>query len=133
MEKFQFNQKGPMAPIESRTVVTTVIPKLSEESEKTPDVSASSELLKHTATVEKRYGKYMSFGSRNLTEIDFEIAWMELPASSLRGIPFLKTGGEVDELITKLYGKTLKPVLNRFSEIDSLITTPGLRIQGSPK
>lgn len=133
MEKFQFGQKGPMSPIDSRTVVDTVIPKLVLESEKTPDVSAASELLKHIATVEKKYGNYMNFGSRRLSDVDFEIAWMELPSASLRGIPFLAVGSEVDKMITELYGRSLKPVLNRFSEIESLITTPGLRIQGSPK
>lgn len=133
MEKFQFNQKGPMAPIETRTVVRDVIPKLVQNSEKLPDSKAKLALLYEMRTVEKRYEKYMSFNSQKMTDLNFEIAWRELPSASLRGIPFLAVGREIDDLITSVYGSSLKPVLNQFLKISSLITTPGLRIQGSPK
>lgn len=133
MENFQFNQKGPMSPIESRTVVQDVIPKLSSNSDKHPHPDAKAQLLEHIATVEKRYGNYMNFGSMSLHSIDFEKLWLELPSSSLRGIPFLKQGAEIDDLIVKIYGSKLKLALNQFTKIQSLITTPGLRIQGSPK
>lgn len=133
MEKFQFNQKGPMAPIEARTVMKETIPKIVKNSELKPDPSASAKLLKHIETVEKRYGKYMNYGGLDLNGIDFENAWRVLPSSSVRGIPFLLKGSEVDSLIINLYGKGVKSVLNQFTKIKSLITTPGLRIQGSPK
>lgn len=74
MEQFQFNQKGPMAPIEPRTVVKETIPGIVTSSELKPDPSAVAKLLKHISTVEKRYSKYMSFGSLNLHGIDFENA-----------------------------------------------------------
>lgn len=133
MENFQFNQKGPMAPIEARTVVKETIPKIVTNSELKPDPSAKAKLLGHISTVEKRYGKYMSFGNIDLNVLDFENAWRTLPSSSVRGIPFLLKGSEVDGLIMQIYGKNLKSVLNQFVKLESLITTPGLRIQGSPK
>lgn len=131
MERFQFDQKGPMSPISSSTILDDVIPGIVDNSSKRPAHHGKTELLKHIGMVEKKYKRYMSFGSKNLSSLDFENAWLDLPSGSLRGIPFLGKGKDKDELITKLYGKQLKPVLNQFTQIDSLITTPGLRIQGS--
>lgn len=133
MEKFQFNQKGPMAPIETRTVVTDVVPKIENSSLVFPNSVSKDELIAKIPTVEKRYGKYLSFGNLSVHSIDFEQAWKTLPSSSLRGIPFLYKGSEIDELIIKIYGNTYRTAAAQFKKIDDLITTPGLRIQGSPK
>lgn len=133
MELFQFNQKGPMSPIGSRTVIDDVVPKLIEKSLLVPAHPEFEMLMQQLVTVEKRYGKFMNWESMNLTEIDFEMRWRELPSRSLRGLPFLATGSEIDSLIISIYGKSLKSVLYQFKKINSLITTPGLRIQGSPK
>lgn len=133
MEKFQFDQKGPMSPIAANTVVADVVPNIEKNSTLRPTVQAKAELMKHVSAVALKHQKFMALKSIDLTSINFEIAWRILPSSSTRGIPFLKKGKDVDDLIVKLYGRSLKPVLNQFQLIDELITTPGLRIQGSPK
>lgn len=132
MEIYQYNQKGPMAPINGSTIVDDVIPGIEQNSAKRPTHHGEAELLKHIAIVEKRYAKYINFRSKHITSLDFENAWLSLPSSSVRGIPFLQKGSDIDSLITRLFGKTVKPALNQFKQVKSLITTPGLRIQGSP-
>lgn len=60
MELFQFNQKGPMSPIGSRTVIDEVVPKLIEKSLLVPARPEFEMLMQQLVTVEKRYGKFMN-------------------------------------------------------------------------
>lgn len=71
MENFQWNQKGPISPIGTRTFIDSTISKVLKESERSPDESAKRDLLKAMIDVEKNISQYMSMSSYDLTAINF--------------------------------------------------------------
>lgn len=133
MENFQSLQKGPISPISARALVAGTIPKIVKASSIAPKPAAAADLLSQVAKVEERYKKYMNFESIDLTVINFGEEWMKLPKDSVRGLPYLLKGKEIDHEIVREYGNPIKKVLKKFRELDYLITTPGTRFQGSPK
>lgn len=132
LEKFQINQKGPVSPVEARFLIDDVIPKIRDASMNIVNVFEDPDLVESVNEVDNILNSHGFYDQIDLNSINFADKFRELPSSSVRGLPFLKKGKDVDETIIKEYGSDLTSVLKVFLKIDRLIATLGLRLQGSP-
>lgn len=132
LEKFQFNQKGPVSPVEARFLIDEVLPKIHDSSMNIVDVFNDPDLVESVHEVDEILNSLGLYNQIELNSINFAEKFKELPSSSVRGLPFLKKGKDVDDTIIKEYGSDLPSVLRVFLSIDYLVATLGLRLQGSP-
>lgn len=131
MEEFQFNQKGPVAPIEKDQLIMKVIPKIYESaSHIITDQQVISDLARARS---KLIPKIERLRSNHLTieQINYADWFSQLPSDSVRGLPFLEKGKYADEKIIKTFGTDFKKVWPKFSAVNWLVSTAGLRFQGS--
>lgn len=133
LEGFQTNQKGPVAPIDKNTFIDKTMPALIEASSvNLNSIMTDKDLVESISEVDSILKDMGFYGKLDYYNIDFAEKLNELPSSSVRGLPFLGKGKDVDEDIIKEYGNDLTSVLRVFFEIPFLLATPALRYQGSP-
>lgn len=132
LEKFEFNQKGPVSPVEARWLIDEVLPNIHNSSLEVYDVFKDPDLVESVHEVDMILESHGFYNKIDMNSINFADKFRELPSSSVRGLPFLKKGKDVDDTIIKEYGSDLTSVLNVFLSIEYLIATLGLRLQGSP-
>ena len=110
MEEFQFNQKGPVAPIEKDQLIKKVIPKIIDSA---CHIIEDQRVISDLATARnKLVPKIERLRSNHLTveQINYAEWFRQLPSDSVRGLPFLEKGKFADETIIRTFGTDFKKV-----------------------
>lgn len=131
MEKFQYNQKGPVAPIKPFQLPDEQIPAIYQASLADISDPAIIRQFAHIADIVAKSLKDVNFRG-TIENINFKEWWSKLPSDSVRGLPVLSKGKFSDPMIMDYYGASFSEVFPKFQSIPFLVSTAGLRFQGSP-
>lgn len=126
-ETFQSTQKGPTAPYDASALDRLV----SEAS--VPNYHIDDNIWDLVEEVAASLLEYLKkFAKIDVLSLKPAELWMELPRGTIRGYPYIRKGRDVDHLITADGGNTPLSAVQFMESSDTLVCSPGFRIQGSP-